>query len=73
MNDVQVKNHNKELQKCVKEIKGIINNANSPDKKEIIDSVTKVYGIYQKYTDLKLAEWCISTLERLTVLLKIFT
>lgn len=72
MNDVQVKNHNKEIQKCVKEIKGIINNANSPDKKEIIDSVTKVYGIYQKYTDLKLAEWCISTLERLTVLLKIF-
>ena len=72
MNDVQVKNHNKEIQKCVKEIEGITNNTNSLDKKKIIDSVTRVYGIYQKYPDLKLAERCISTLKRLTVLLEIF-
>ena len=49
MNDEQIENLNKDIQKCVKQIEGIINNINTLDLKELNDSVTKAYRIYQKF------------------------
>ncbi len=49
MNDEQIKNLNKKIQKCVKQIEGIINNTNTSDLTELNDSVIKVYGIYQRF------------------------
>ena len=49
MIDEQIENHNKDIQKYVKQIEGIINNINTLDLKELNDSVTKVYRIYQKF------------------------
>ena len=50
MNDKKLK---KEIQKCKKEIEEIIDNVNMYDLREINDSVTKVYGIYQKFPSSK--------------------
>ena len=66
MNDEQIKNLNKKIQKCVKQIEGIINNTNTSDLTELNDSVIKVYGIYQRFPNSEdLAGYYMSILKKL--------
>lgn len=66
MNDEQIESLKKEIQKCVKEIEEIINNVNFSDEKDLADSVTTAYDIYQNFPKSEhLAEVCMSILREL--------